>query len=204
MIICLGFASVLLLGCASSPERWGREQIEITSPQVAYLGEDGRLLLGFYIEREKQPRYTGWHWLIAEPGLSAQALAPLGDERQPGAWYEASFSFYHFYARFEPPVLEPGLPDDTPPTAHGQLTPLGLYLDEKYDRYRLAPMDATSEPRTPLMTFTPAVVIYQSDEDARRQANFRLLTSPIRFVGTILATPIRWVAWRRFMRNLDF
>lgn len=195
--------SALLTGCSFDPPRFGQEQVVVPNPSVAFRGDDGRLLLGFYVEREDRA-LSGWHWLTAEPALAAEAMSPLAEGRDIGGWYEASFYYWADQASLEPALLEPGLPDDTPPGGHGELTELGLVMDDAYQHCRLTEPGASDRPRTPLLTFVPASQVEQSEEDAQTMARARRVRDVVMLPVDLAAAPIRYLALQRAFRNLDF
>jgi len=142
-LACLAIACVVSAGCSSR-----QETVYLGKPTQAYRADNGSVLLGYYVqpkpkvtlEPKAKPDYAGWHWLVVEPAtgrLMMKALPPDAiedSERVISVKYEGWGS----NARLIPPLLEPGLQDDTPPAVgDGALTKVLFTWDNDLGGARL-------------------------------------------------------------------
>ena len=144
-LVCLVIACLVSVGCKSS-----EQTVLLGKPSQAYLADNGAVLLGYDVQPAvpralelqptAQPDYVGWHWLVIEPATAKQVLQPVSvDSRGLGKRVIAvDYQGWGRNARLIPPLLEPGLADDTPPVVgEGGLTELRLSWDSKLGGPRL-------------------------------------------------------------------
>jgi hypothetical protein len=142
-LACLAIACVVSAGCTSS-----RETVSLGEPKRIYKADNGSLLFGYDVrpaprvtlDPMSEPDYAGWHWLIIEPDTAEVILrGAASDELPQGSRIVAvSYEGWGKNARLVPPLLEPGLPDNTPPViGEGGLSPLLFASDSEMGGVRL-------------------------------------------------------------------
>ena len=157
-LICLAIACMVSAGCTIR-----EEVVYLGKPSKAYRADNGAVLLGYNVQPAPQvtldpvptPDYAGWHWLIVEPGTAERMMEPLepGEVDLDKRVITVDYEGWGSNAELVPPLLEPGLFDDTPPAVvDGGLTELRFVWDEGLRGVRL--MDAGFA-TTPLIRVTP-------------------------------------------------
>lgn len=206
----------LLLCCLSSlgcntyrqppyPAVWEIEAVALGKAHAAYRAADGSIAVRYHIEREHQPSYTGYHWLVIEPEVAELVLRPKADfqspehtrhmrdfvtvrsvdgEREPNL-------FERINAWIEPPILESGLPDDKPPAGVAQpIRPLVMVFDEEG---RLSLRDpVTPKTETRVIDLWPRVQYDQTAKGAAYERRYRAVTKPINEFGWLITQPFRY------------
>ena len=136
-LACLAIACVVSAGCTSS-----RETVSLGEPKKIYKADNGSLLFGYDVrpaprvtlDPMSEPDYAGWHWLIIEPDTAEAILqgSASGDSPQGTDVVAVSYEGWGRNARLVPPLLEPGLPDSTPPViGDGGLSPMLFSSDRE-------------------------------------------------------------------------
>lgn len=142
-LACLAIACLVSAGCTSS-----RERVSLGEPKRVYLADNGALLFGYDVrptprvtlEPAPPPDYAGWHWLIIEAQTAEAILqGSVSDDVGQGPRIVAvSYEGWGRNAKLVPPLLKPGLPDDSPPVVgEGGLTELGFTWDREMGGVRL-------------------------------------------------------------------
>ncbi|MBX2852822.1 MAG: hypothetical protein KTR15_13890 [Phycisphaeraceae bacterium] len=157
-LTCLLIACLVSAGCSVR-----QEVVDLGKPSQAYRADNGAVLLGYDVQPTPQvtlepalpPDYAGWHWLVIEPdtaGLMLKAIPPDatdGSNRIIAVDYEG----WGRNARLIPPLLEPGLSENTPPVVgEGGLTELRFVWDNDLRGVRL--VDSSGE-TLPLIRVSP-------------------------------------------------
>lgn len=149
-LVCLAIACVVSVGC-----RTKQEVIALGQPTEAYRADDGSVLFGYFVQPTIKPDYTGWHWLVIEPDTASLLLRglPTDASEQSQRVVTVDYTGWGRNARLIPPLVEPGLPDDTPPVlGDGGLTELRFVWDDELRGVRLLDADWAG---LPLMRVSP-------------------------------------------------
>lgn len=187
-LVCLVIASLVVGGC-----RYGTEEVSIPAPRDAFVTADGKLLLSIHIERELQPKRTGWHWVIIEPDAAAVLLGRSprdpGDDTKYPVW--VGWQGENKQARIEPPMLESGYAEPIAPERFGPLTRLDVAAGE--DVFRIASGVNGAAYPTPSFTIQPSFVDYTSPGKRVVQGIGAVLAAP--FVIVFASVFIVWLIW---------
>lgn len=194
-IVAVACVLNLTIGCASSGD-WGKEWVELPAPSRAMVEADGTVHLGFYVERELQPEYTGWHWRMLSEERSSAAVLPLPEDQRWTNSYSVRAQRVHGPDNeLSPGLLEPGLrASASPPRAEGPLTEWAVVRDRHTGMAMLVPPGvggAADQPRTPTLSFgPPSPLLYQADADRRTEDIAKTLASPIQVVVIYATLPV--------------
>ncbi len=110
-MVCVVIACLVSVGCATK-----RETLTLGEPAEAYRADDGSVLFGYYVQPTIQPDWAGWHWLIIEPGTAERLQGGTNDSSDARVrTVVVDYQGWGANAKLVPPLLEPGLPEATPP-----------------------------------------------------------------------------------------
>lgn len=193
-------ASVVLPGCTGrTPARWERESIRVPSPALAYLADDGALLLGIVVERTLQPEHSGWHWVRVEPAFADQLFAATMPP--PSSDWSTTLRTYRWAdwegddanAQMIPPLTEPGLTSDTPPAELGtDLTPLTIVRNPRWGHSHFEVPGQPGMITANRLGITPSDARYQSERGRNRMELDRAIAKPFKYAVAIATIP-SWV-----------
>ena len=221
---CLALALILLLGGCSSyrqppyPASWETEEVELGLPEAAYRAADGSIVVRYHIERELQPSYSGYHWLVIDPKAAEQALKPKAEFEDPSTYdYEQdhvkirsrySDPIHHpINAQMRPPILEPGLPDDRLPEGIADpVEPLVIVLIPHL--YSDLPSLSLRKPEAPdietrMIDLWPTIDRYQTAQGAENEQRYRKVSAPFQKMKHVVAMPFAFVIWETFELKMD-
>lgn len=158
-LVCLAIACLVSAGCSTQ-----REVISLGEPSEAYRADDGSVLFGYYVQPTSRPEFAGWHWLIIEPGTAKLLSQGLTAEQieQSGREVTVTHIGWRKNAKLVPALVEPGLPDRTPPVVGGGgLTELRFVWDSALYGPRLVDADLQA---LPLMRVSPDAAMLKTRE----------------------------------------
>ena len=171
-LTCLVTACVVLAGCSIR-----QEVIYLGKPSQAYQADNGAVLFGYYVQPTPQvtlepaapPDYVGWHWLVIEPAtaeLMMEALPP-GATDDSKRIITVDYEGWGRNAQLIPPLLEPGLSDNTPPlVGDGGLTELRFIWDNDLRGARLVDQNFATLPLIRVSPDSATIRIREVDREA--------------------------------------
>lgn len=171
-LVCLVIACMASAGCTIR-----EEVVLLGKPSRAYKADNGAVLFGYYIEPKPEvtlepqapPAYVGWHWLVIEPAtaeLMMQAVPP-GATDGPKRVIAVAYEGWGGNAELIPPLLKPGLPDDSPPRiGQGGLTELRFTWDSDRRGARLVDGSGLTLPLIRVSPDSATIRIREVDREA--------------------------------------
>lgn len=171
-LICLAIACLVSAGCTVR-----EEVVSLGKPSKAYRAESGAVLLGYNVQPTPRvtldpvptPEYAGWHWLIVEADTAERMMQPLepGEVDLDKRVITVDYEGWGRNAELVPPLLEPGLFDDTPPAVgEGELTQLQFVWDEALGGVRLMGVGFSATPLIRVMPESATLRIRESNREA--------------------------------------